>query len=316
MPVGPQEQQLLELLAGAAQEPGTPIELAPLREGYEGLAAMLPPGPDVGVEDLRVEGPTGPVGTRVYTPRDRDPLGVLVYLHGGGWTIGSLDTHDHPCRTLCDAAGVVVVSVDYRLAPENPYPAALDDARAVLEWVAAERGRWGADSMPIGVGGDSGGGNLAAVLALMARDEGGPDLAFQLLVYPVVDLRTEADDRYPSRRENGSGYVLTLDHMLFFVGNYRPDPTLAEDWHLSPILAASHRDLPPALVITAGYDPLRDEGAAYAAALEDAGVSVTHSSYPDTVHTMYQLAPFLDAGAQALDESAAALRAAFSAPDR
>lgn len=313
MPVGPQEQQLLELLAGAAQEPGTPIELMALREGYEGLAAMLPPGPEVGTEDLEVPGPDGPVGIRVYTPSGREPVGVLVYLHGGGWTIGSLDTHDHPCRTLCDSGGIVVVSVDYRLAPEHPYPAALDDARAVLGWVAEQRSRWGLETLPIAVGGDSGGGNLAAVLALMARDAGGPELAFQLLVYPVVDLRTDSVDRYPSLRENGSGYVLTLDHMRFFSGNYRPDEALGDDWRLSPILAESHRDLPPALVITAGYDPLRDEGAAYASTLESAGVPVIHSSYPDTVHTMYQLAPFLDAGARALDESAAALREAFTA---
>ena len=306
MAVGPQEQQLLDMMA-AAPDRG-PLEPSTMREGYAALAATVPPGPPVAAEDRTIPAPHGEVPVRVYTPDGDGPFPVLLFLHGGGWTIGGLDTHDHPCRTLCHDASVLVVSVDYRLAPEHPFPAALDDAWAVLEWMAEHAAELGGRADRLAVGGDSGGGNLAAVLALMARDAGRPALAFQLLVYPAVDLRPDTIDRYPSLVENGTGHALTLEHMEFFIGNYRPDPSLGEDWRVSPLLAPDHRGLPPALVITAGYDPLRDEGQAYADRLSQAGVEVTLSLYPDTIHTMFQLAPFLDAGREALAEAAAALR--------
>lgn len=311
MPVGPQEQQLLEMMATAAPEERPPLEVATLRRDYAALADMVPPGPPVATNDRTVPGPAGEVPVRVYSPPGDGPFGVLVYLHGGGWTIGDLDTHDHPCRTLCQEASVVVVSVDYRLAPEHPFPAALDDAWAALTWVADHGAEIGGRPDRLAVGGDSGGANMAAVLALMARDHGGPALDLQLLVYPAVDLREEATDRYRSRRENGTGHVLTLEHLELFSASYRPDPALGHDWRVSPLLAEDHRDLPPALVITAGFDPLRDEGAAYADTLRSAGVEVVHSDYPETVHAMFQLAPFLDAGARALSESATALRTAL-----
>ena len=312
MPVGPQEQQLIDLLAAAAPDEPRPLDAETMRVGYSGLAAMLPPGPDVETVDRSVPGPAGDIPVRVYSPPGDGPHGVLVYIHGGGWTIGGLDTHDHPCRTLCADADVVVVSVDYRLAPEHPFPAALDDAWAAVEWVAEHATEIGGDPARLAVGGDSGGGNLAAVVSLMARDRGGPELRFQLLVYPAVDLRPDAVDRFPSLRENAEGYVLTYQTMEFFMGNYRPDPALADDWRLSPLLASDHSGLPPALVITAEFDPLRDEGKAYAEVLEAAGTAVTHTLYPGTVHTMFQLAPFLDAGKAALAESAAALREALA----
>jgi acetyl esterase len=312
LPIGPQEQQLLDMLSAAAPDEPRPLEADTMRAAYSGMAAMLPPGPDVATDDRTVPGPAGDVPVRVYTPAGDATRGVLVYLHGGGWTIGGLDTHDHPCRTLCADAEVVVVSVDYRLAPEHPFPAALDDAWAVVEWVAANAAEIGGDPSRVAVGGDSGGGNLAAVIALMARDRGAPELRFQLLVYPAVDLRPDAVDRFPSLTENGEGYVLTYQTMQFFMGNYRPDPAQADDWRLSPLLATDHGGLPPALIITAEFDPLRDEGKAYAEVLERAGTSVTLSPYDGTVHTMFQLAPFLDAGKAALAESAAALRTALA----
>ncbi|MGY6502573.1 MAG: alpha/beta hydrolase [Acidimicrobiales bacterium] len=313
MPVGAQEQQLIEMLA-AARDESAPLAPDTMREGYEGLAALLPAGPDVATVDRTIPGPVGDLGVRIYTPPGDGPFGVLVFFHGGGWTIGSLATHDHPCRTLCHEAGVVVVAVDYRLAPEHPFPAPLDDAWVATRWVAEHADELGVDPTRLAVGGDSAGGNLAAVVALMAREAGGPDVAFQLLVYPSVDLRPDSVDRYPSLRENAEGYVLTLDTMEFFMGNYLPDRSVADQWQVSPILAPSHAGLPPALVITAEMDPLRDEGAAYAVALADAGVSVTHSLYDGTVHTMFQLAPVLDAGARALTESATALRGALDRP--
>jgi acetyl esterase len=312
MPIGTQEQQLLDMMAAAAPDEPRPLEADTMRQAYSAMAALLPPGPDVGTTDRAVPGPGGDIPVRVYTPTGAGPFGVLIYLHGGGWTIGGLDTHDHPCRTLCADAGVVVVSVDYRLAPEHPFPAALDDAWAVLEWVAADAAELGADPARIAVGGDSGGGNLAAVLALLARDRGGPELRFQLLVYPAVDLRPDAVDRFPSLTENGEGYVLTYAAMQFFMGNYRPDPSQADDWRLSPLLAPDHGGLPAALIITAEFDPLRDEGRTYAEALEAAGTPVTLSLYEGTVHTMFQLAPFLDAGKAALAEAATAVREALA----
>jgi acetyl esterase len=311
MPVGQQEQQLLDMLAAAAPEMPQPLVAENMRAGYSAMAQMLPPGPDVTTDDRTIDGPGGPIPVRIYTPDGDGPFGVLVYLHGGGWTIGGLDTHDHPCRTLCADAGVVVVAVDYRLAPEHPYPAALDDAWAALLWAATHAADIGGDPSRLAVGGDSGGGNLAAVLALMATARGGPELTFQLLVYPAVDLRPDFAERYPSIVENAEGYVLTRAHMEFFQDNYCPDPDVTHDWRVSPLLAEDHAGLPPALVITVEFDPLRDEGLAYAELLASAGVKVTHTLYEGTVHTMFQLAPILDAGARALAESSAALRAAM-----
>ncbi|QGG93751.1 alpha/beta hydrolase [Actinomarinicola tropica] len=310
MPVDPQTQAILDLVNAAAAEP---VERTPAtsREAYRGLAATLPPGPDVAAEDRTIPGPAGEVPVRVYRPEGDGPFPALVFLHGGGWTIGDLETHDHPARTLCAEAGVVVVSVDYRLAPEHPFPAAFDDAWAALRWVADHGADIGVDPTRLAVGGDSAGGNLAAVLALRAREEGGPALRFQLLVYPAVDMRRGTEEHYPSLRENAEGYLLTFDTMQWFGDNYLGDDLDRTDWRVSPLLAADHSGLPPALVITAEFDPLRDEGAAYVEALHDAGVPVTHTLYEGTIHTMYQLAPFIPAGAEALSESAEALRAAL-----
>ncbi|MBK5224731.1 MAG: alpha/beta hydrolase [Acidimicrobiia bacterium] len=314
MPADAQTQQLLDLMAAAA--PAEPPERTPeaSRQAYSGLAAMMPPGPEVETSERTIPGPAGDIGVRVYTPSGDGPFGALVFLHGGGWTIGDLDTHDHPCRTLCAEAGIVVVSVDYRLAPEHPFPAALDDSWDVVQWMGTHADELNADRNRLAVGGDSAGGNLAAVVALRARDEGGPTLRFQLLVYPAVDLRLDAPDRYPSQRENAEGYVLTLDTMEWFGANYLPDSSVRTDWRVSPLLADDHSGLPAALVITCELDPLRDEGAVYAEALSAAGVSATHTLYEGTVHTMFQLAPILDAGARALTESAAALRDAIGRP--
>ncbi len=311
MPVGPQEQQLLAMMAAGAEGDPGPLDPDGARAAYRALASVLPPGPDVGVFDRTIPGPDGDIGVRVYTPDGEGPFGTLLFLHGGGWTIGDLDTHDHPCRSLCHDAGIVVVSVDYRLAPEHPYPAGLDDAWAVLEWLAVNGAELRADPTRLAVGGDSAGGNLAAVLALRARDRGGPALLFQLLVYPGIDLRLGADERYPSRRDNADGYVLTRAHLEFFIASYLPDPSRGHEWEASPLLAADLTGLPRALVITAEFDPLRDEGAAYAVALADAGTAVTHTLYPGTIHTMFQLAPLLDSGRAALAQSAEALATAL-----
>ena len=308
MPADPQTQQILDLINGAA--PAEPVEPTPetSREGYRGLSAMMPQGPDVGVADRTIPGPAGDIPVRIYTPDGDGPFGVLVHLHGGGWTIGDLDTHDHPCRTLCAEAGIVVVSVDYRLAPEHPFPAAVDDSWAALQWAAEHAAEIGGDAARLAVGGDSAGGNLAAVLALMARDAGGPALGLQLLVYPSVDNRADHTERYPSLLENAEGYVLTLATMKWFGANYLPDDTDRTDWRASPILAPDLSGLAPAHVVTVELDPLRDEGHAYVEALRAAGNDVTHAHYEGTVHTVWQLAPVIPTGARALSEASVRLR--------
>ena len=308
MPADPQTQQILDLVNGAA--PPEPVAPTPetSREAYRGLSGMMPQGPDVAVTERTIPGPAGEIPLRIYTPDGDGPFGVLVHLHGGGWTIGDLDTHDHPCRTLCAEAGVVVVAVDYRLAPEDPFPAAVDDSWAALQWAAQHADELGGDPDRLAVGGDSAGGNLAAVMALMARDAGGPTLRLQLLVYPAVDSRADHTERYPSLLENAEGFVLTLATMEWFAANYLPDGDDRADWRASPLLADDHAGLAPAHVVTVGLDPLRDEGRAYVEALRAAGNDVTHAHYDGTIHTSWQLAPVIPAGAQALSEAAARLR--------
>ncbi|MGE4609386.1 MAG: alpha/beta hydrolase [Myxococcota bacterium] len=280
------------------------------REFYRTLGAMFGPGPDVSVEDRSIPGPAGEIPLRVYTPESDGPFGVFVFYHGGGWVIGDRDTHDRECRTLCEQAGCIVVSVDYRLAPEHVFPAAADDAFAALQWVGNNARELGGDPERIAVGGDSAGGNLAAVVALLARDAGGPALRFQLLVYPAVDLRTPSG--FTSRKENEEGPFLTLDTMEWFENHYFASDQDRIAPNASPLLASSHADLPPALVVTAEFDPLRDEGEAYAKALEQAGVETTLHRYDGMPHLFFQLSVVTDAGKELLAEAAAALKSALA----
>lgn len=315
MPLHPQIQALVAGLAASPDARPT-HELTPkeARDGYRALAAMLGPASEVAaVEDRTIPGPAGDIPIRVYRPAGEGPFPVLVFYHGGGWVIGDLETHDRECRALCNGALCLVVSVDYRLAPEHPFPAAVEDAFAALRWVSRNAGSLGGDPARIAVGGDSAGGNLSAVTALLARDGGGPSLRFQLLVYPAVDARTV--DLYPSRRANAEGPFLPWAAVEYFLGHYlgasaeRGDPRA--DVRLSPLLAASHRGLPPALVVTAEFDPLRDEGEAYARALEAAGVPVRLHRYDGMPHVFFQLSPIVEDGRRLLDEASQALREAF-----
>ncbi len=316
MPLDPQIKPLVDAMAAnpdaKAIHEQTPKEA---RDGYRALTSMFGPVPDVAaVEDRTLPGPAREIPIRVYRPEGSGPFGVLVFYHGGGWMIGDLDTHDRECRLLCNGAGCLVVSVDYRLAPEDPFPAAVEDAFTALQWMGRNAADLGGDPRRIAVGGDSAGGNLSAVMALLARDEGGPALCFQLLVYPAVDAR--ASDNYRSRVVNGEGPFLTNAAMENFTGNYLgsgADEASREDFRMSPLLAQSHRGLPPALVVTAEFDPLRDEGEAYARALEAAKVPVSLSRYDGMPHVFFQLSPILDAGKRLIDEASAALREAFGA---
>jgi acetyl esterase len=225
-----------------------------------------------------------------------------VYFHGGGWTFGDLDTHDVLCRELANGARCEVFSVEYRLAPEAPFPAAVDDCIAATEFVAAisKSGR-------VAVGGDSAGGNLAAVVALHARDARGPALCFQLLIYPATDQNMKTE----SLRRNGEGYLLTLPMMEKFRGNYLPRPADYRDWRASPALAPSHAGLPSAFVLTAGFDPLLDEGRQYAELLARAGVEVAYRDYPDMIHGFILMGGALDTANAAVAECCGQLRMAF-----
>jgi acetyl esterase len=232
---------------------------------------------------------------------------LLLWIHGGGWVIGDLDTADASARALANRSGAVTVSVDYRLAPEHTAPAALEDCVAALTWCVENAELLGVDANKVAVGGDSAGGNLAACLCQRMRDEFGPEIDFQLLVYPVVDCTLSS----PSIDENAEGYFLTKDAMVWFVGHYLGD---LDPKHpsVSPLHADSLAGLPPALVITAELDPLRDEGEAYAAALRDAGVEVDAVRYAGQIHGFFGLSALLDDGKHAVDRAGAALRAALS----
>jgi acetyl esterase len=262
------------------------------------------------VEDRLIDGPGGALSVRIYTPPGPRPLPVLLYFHGGGFALGSLDASDLRCRILSDWAGCIVVSVDYRLAPKFPFPAALDDCYAATRWAAENAAGIDGDPERVAVGGDSAGGNLAAAVTLLARDRGAPKLIFQYLAYPVLDL--VALDR-PSDLEMGRDYNLTLEQMAWINDQYVPDSAERANPLVSPLRAPDLGGLPPAYIITAEYDPLRDEGEAYAARLREAGVPVELRRYDGMVHFFDNMASVLDAGKDATRDLTGALRRALGA---
>ena len=311
MPLDPNLRKFLD--EAAAADPPMPAvgQLTPgqARELFGPATAQMAgtPEPVAKVEDRQIPGPAGSLRVRVYTPQGKAPFPALVYFHGGGWVLCDVDTHDVPCRGLANRAGCVVVSVDYRLAPEHKFPAAPEDCYAATRWVAENATTIGADPARIAVGGDSAGGNLAAVVSLMARDRGGPPLVYQLLVYPV----TNHDYNTLSYRENGEGHFLTTEMMVWFWNHYLNHADDGRHPHASPLRAPDLRGLPPAMVITAEYDPLRDEGQAYAARLREAGVTVKLAHYDSMIHPFFSMGAIVEQAGQAWDESARALRAAF-----
>jgi acetyl esterase len=297
MTVDPQIATLLERVNAAPPlSAGTPEEGREAFRTLNALAAQFAPEIEVGsVEDVS----TGPVPMRIYRPPG-DALATLLFLHGGGFVIGDLDSYDAQCRVLCSRAGVTVVSADYRLAPEHPFPAGAEDALAALEWVAAN------EPGPFAIGGDSAGGNLSAVTA-QAWDG---DLALQLLIYPVTDMLTER----ASLEENGEGLFLTRDDMEWFNGHYLGgDENLRSDPRVSPALAEDLSGLPPALIYTAQYDPLRDDGDAYAEALSAAGVRVLHRRFDGLIHGFFALGPLSQAAQSAVEQICDDLREVLSA---
>jgi acetyl esterase len=307
MPLDPEAKMLLEQLTTVVR-PFEELSVEEARAAIVTLSAAAGEGEPVArVENRTLPGPRGEIPVRVYTPEGRAPFPVLVYFHGGGWVIGNLETHDGLCRHLANAAHCVVVSVDYRLAPEHPFPASGEDAYAATRWVAGNAAALGGDAKRIAVGGDSAGGNLSAVVSLMARDRGGPPIVFQLLVYPATDLPS-ANTSY---RENAEGYFLTAKSMHWFFAHYCGANPDASDPYLCPLRAKNLGGLPPALVVTAGFDPLRDEGEAYAARLREAGVRTKLTRYPGMIHGFFGMGPLLTQARAATKEAADALRSAF-----
>jgi acetyl esterase len=307
MPLDPQAQALLDLIEGTGAFTLTPeTEPQQLRDLYASLSVPVSIAVNR-VEDRVIHGPSGPVPVRVYRPEGEAPKPAIVYYHGGGWVIGSLETHDDGCRALANAVDAVVISVDYGLAPEHRFPAPVEDAVTALGWVHEHADDLGADPARLAVAGDSAGGNLAAVVAQIARDSGGPPVCFQLLVYPVTDYEFDS----LSMNDNAEGYFLTRDAMRWFYSHYLNDPSEADDPRVSPIRAPDLSGLPPAFVVTAEFDPLRDQGIAYAAAMRDAGTVVEAKSYPGMFHGFMSMVAFLDAGKVAFDDAVAALRTAF-----
>jgi acetyl esterase len=308
----PQAKAYLDLLAtiGAPPLHGLPVEQARVAYKKARAIAQPPPAPVASLKELSAPGPAGAIPLRSYRPvgsAESEALPVLVFMHGGGWTIGDLDTHDVACREICNRSGCAVVSVDYRLGPVHKFPAAVDDTIAAIRWIAANARELNIDAKRIAVGGDSAGGNLAAVAALILRDAGGPPLAFQLLIYPATDFRANT----PSHAQNGSGYLLTREAIDYFSASYLASAQDGADWRASPALAKSFRDLPPAFVLTAGYDPLRDEGAEYARLLREAGVPVEYVCFDAQIHGFITMSKVIDAATLAFDRCAGALQRAF-----
>ncbi len=303
----PQAKALLDLMVERGVPPTHTLNPQDARRFYLDRRGVTQPAPrDVAeVQQLSASGPHGAIPLRLYRPANA-ALGspTLVYYHGGGWTMGDLDTHDVLCRQLADESGFVVVAVDYRMGPEHRFPAAVDDVLAATRWLQAQADTLGLDATRFAVGGDSAGGNLAAVVALAWRDAGeAVPLKFQLLIYPATDMRLTA----PSHTSNGQGYLLTADTIRYFRGHYL-SPEQYADWRASPLLHADLSGLPPALVITAGFDPLRDEGRQYADALSAAGSPAQYVCFERQIHGFITMGGLLDEAHTAVGLCAAALR--------
>lgn len=313
MPVHEQCQAILDAMENAdgpsVFETRDPAEARRLYAAGTDLFAPKTPNLKA-VENRTVPGMPVDVPVRIYTP-EAEPgangLPILFFLHGGGWVFGDLDTHDALCRLLAHQAGCLLVSVDYRLAPEHKFPAGLDDGMAALDWVSANAASIGGDASRLAIGGDSAGGNLAAAACQVARDKGGPDIIFQLLVYPALDFT--ADMTAP--RSNGAGFGLSDSAIAWMRDCYLNDPFDATDSRTSPAMARDLSGLPPALIQTAEFDPLHDEGKAYAEALRAAGGTAVHINYPGMIHGFMRMGALVDDSAVAIDDAAKALKGMF-----
>jgi acetyl esterase len=307
VPVHPQVQVVLDLLSGQPE-----LDEIPIEEARRQLAEMGgPPGePLHEVEDRSVPGPKGDIPVRIYRPRDDAPLPVIVFVHGGGFTMGDLESHDALCRALANASGCLLVAVDYALAPEHPFPEGIDDTYAATCWVHEHASELGGEPERIAIGGDSGGATFATTICMMARERGGPPIRFQFLINPGG---MDYDYTRPSCNENAEGYFLTLRGMHWVEKQYFASPgDKSSDWRAAPGLAPDLLGLPPAIVLTAEFDPVRDQGRAYVDRLREAGVPVRHTDYPGMIHGWVNMYMAVDDGRTGLEEVASAIREAFA----
>lgn len=304
MPLAPEYEAFFK---EAAKQPPAPAlsELTPEqgREVYRLMRPIIPAVATNAARDTKLPGTLGEIPVRIYTPAGEGPFGVLVYFHGGGWVIGDIDTCDAVCQEICSLASLVVVSVDYRMAPEHIYPAAVTDSYDATTWAANNMAELNGNGK-LGVAGESAGGNLSAVMALKARDEDGPKIDFQCLLYPVTDI----DMNRQSYADNGEGYLLEKATMTWFWDTYCPDEVRRREPYATPLNAADLGNLPPALVVTAEFDPLRDEGAAYAAALKAAGSEAEYVCYNGMVHDFFAMAVMFPSARAGFLETVEALK--------
>ena len=307
MPLDPQVIQVMESVAALGLPAAHTVSPAEARANAKKRPRA--PGPEVAkVDDRTIPGPDGDVPVRIYTPEGDGPFPILAWYHGGGWVVGDLESADASARSLCVGGGCVVVSVDYRLAPDTKFPGPAEDCWAATTWAVENASSINGDASRLAVGGDSSGGNLAAAMCLMAADRGGPAIALQVLVYPVTDV----DFNTVSYGENAEGYSLTKATMQWYWDQYLSGREDAANPYAAPLQAKSLAGQPPALVITAEYDPLRDEGEAYAQRLREAGVETTATRYDGMIHGFFGMGAVVDKGQQAVDEACAALRNAFA----
>lgn len=306
MPLAPRVEHFLNTQAAAALPPVHTMTPTAARKAME--SRPLAPGPELPeVQDLMVPSDEGNIPVRLFKPNTDGNLPLLIWMHGGGWVIGSVNSTDPTCRSIARDTPCAVISVEYRLAPEFRFPAALNDVYAVLEWAVSNAEQIGIDKARISIGGASAGGNLAAAVCLKARDENGPQIRHQLLVYPVVSFARDT----LSYEECGEGYGLTHDSMNWFTAQYIESDADLINPYAAPLEASDHSNLPPALIITAGYDPLRDEGKAYADQLSQAGVSSEYECYSGMIHGFFNTGAPLDDTESAVSRATIALRAAF-----
>ena len=309
MPLDPQAEALLKSMQESGAPPFNACSPEDARTMYDQGSELVkgdPPEPH-SIETLEIPGVQGNITTWVYKPSAKENLPMLVFYHGGGFVIGSLESHDTVCRSLCVEAQCIVVAVEYRLAPENKYPAALEDAWSATEWVADNANLLGGDPARLAIGGDSAGGCLAATVALIAKESGGPKISKQLLIYPCTDMTR----RYESHRTFGEGYRLTSDLIEWFYNHYFSEEDDVESWKASPLNSTKLEGLPPTFLISAGFDPLQDEAEAYADKLMRAGVSTKHSHYEGMLHGFITMPGVMDKAKEALTECAQELTLIF-----
>ena len=308
MPVHPQVKVVLDLMEKA----GPPLHHLSPEKAREAILAMRANKGEAEyvakVDDREIPGPAGKIPVRIYTPDGRGPFPILVYFHGGGWVVGSVDTVDASCRALSNLAGCITVSVEYRLAPEHKFPAPLNDCYAATCWTALNAASFYGDPKRIAVGGESAGANLAAAVALMAQERGAPSLVLQLLEYPATDYASNT----PSCKENAEGYFLTTEMMRWFWNHYVNSPEDGNNPLASPLRATRLQGLAPAAIYTAEFDPLRDDGAMYAAKLREAGVPVEYKCYDGLIHGYFGMAKAVEPAQKAVEDAGAALRKAFA----